>query len=300
MGGMIKAKRIGHAVFSTADLDKEIDHYCDVVGLQLVERDRQRAFLATNSGQLSVVLELGSRENCDAISFEVSKTMSFEDMARELSAQGLKSEVRNDSVPDLAQVLRFSDIKGTQLELFSEPRFVPKGPPKGGATTLKLGHLAFVVKDPKATADFYAKVLGFRVSDWIGDFFVFMRCGVDHHTVNFIRGATVKMHHIAFEMRDTAHLHNALDQLGQKRIEIIWGPVRHGPGHNVAAYHLDPSGQMIEFFAELDQMSDEEDGFFDPKPWHRDLPQKPKIWNPNEQRDMWGVGPTAKFINFSK
>ena len=37
-------------------------------------------------------------------------------------------------------------------------------------------------------ADFYGKVLGFRISDWIGDFFVFMRCNADHHSVNFISG----------------------------------------------------------------------------------------------------------------
>ena len=108
------------------------------------------------------------------------------------------------------------------------------------------------------------------------------------------------MHHVAFEMRDAAHLHNACDLLGQKRIEIIWGPVRHGPGHNVAAYHINPDQQMVEFFAELDRMTDEEDGFFDPRPWHRDQPQRPKIWDPNLQRDMWGLPPSSKFLNFAK
>ncbi len=297
---MIKAKRIGHASFTTTDIDKQIDYYREVVGLHLIDREPKRAFMGTNSGQLAVVLEHGTQESCTRLSFEVSPTLSFADMSRQLSALGLKSETRNDNIPGLAQVLVFEDSKGTAIELFSEPRFVPKGPKVGGAVAIKLGHLAFVVPDPKATADFYEKILGFRTSDWIGDFFVFLRCGVDHHTVNFIRGPKAKMHHIAFEMRDTAHLHNALDQLGQKQVEVIWGPVRHGPGHNVAAYHFNPDGQMIEFFAELDQMSDEENGYFDPKPWHRDLPQRPKVWNPKLQRDMWGVGPSAKFLDFVK
>jgi len=297
---MIKAKRIGHASFTTPDLDRQIDHYREVVGLHLVDREPNRAFMGTNAGQLAVVLEKGAQESCTRLSFEVSPSQSFDEMSKQLASLGLKSEKRSDAIPGLADTLVFSDLKGTTIELFAEPRFVPKGPKLGGAVALKLGHLAFVVPDPKAASEFYEKVLGFRVSDWIGDFFVFLRCGVDHHTVNFIRGSKVKMHHMAFEMRDTAHLHNALDQLGQKQVEIIWGPVRHGPGHNVAAYHFNPDGQMIEFFAELDRMSDEESGYFDPKPWHRDLPQRPKVWDPKLQRDMWGAPPTAKFIDFVK
>ena len=53
---------------------------------------------------------------------------------------------------------------------------------------LKLGHLAWVCNDPQAIAKFYIETLGFRLSDWIGDYFGFLRCGPDHHTVNFIRG----------------------------------------------------------------------------------------------------------------
>ena len=56
------------------------------------------------------------------------------------------------------------------------------------------------VQDVQATCDFYERVLGFKVSDWNGDFFVFMRCNPDHHTVNFVRGKTTRMHHIAFEL----------------------------------------------------------------------------------------------------
>ena len=171
-----------------------------------------------------------------------------------------------------------------------------KGPPAGGAVSIKLGHVAFAVPDPKATADFYERVLGFRLSDWIGDYFVFLRCNVDHHTVNFIRGPDSRMHHIAFEMRDGAHLHNSCDVLGQHKIEITWGPVRHGPGHNVAVYHRNPDEQMVEFFAELDKMLDEEGGYFDPRPWHRDRPQKPKVWDPQQQRDVWGLPPGPNFL----
>ena len=37
-----------------------------------------------------------------------------------------------------------------------------------------------------------------------------MRCGPDHHTVNFLTGKKTKMHHIAFEVKDFAQIQNCL------------------------------------------------------------------------------------------
>ena len=61
-----------------------------------------------------------------------------------------------------------------------------------------------------------------------------MRCGPDHHTVNFLKSERSRMHHFAFELRDAAHLVTSCDVLGRENLGIVWGPVRHGPGHNIA------------------------------------------------------------------
>jgi catechol 2,3-dioxygenase-like lactoylglutathione lyase family enzyme len=289
---MIKAKRIGHATFVTPDLDRQADYFQQVIGLGVVSRDSNRVLLASPMGQLAVVLEKGGASSCSRIAFEVSPDIGFDDMAKSLSAHGLKSEVRSDDLPGTPKVLTFTDPKGTTIELFSEWSFQNAGSPAvGSAMPNKLGHLAFVCTDPQAMQAFYEKVLGFRMSDWIGDYFVFLRCGIDHHTINFIRGPENKMHHVAFELRDPGHMHNVCDMLGRSNLEIIWGPVRHGPGHNTALYHRNPDDQMIEFFIELDVIADEERGYFEPRPWHKYRPQKPMVWDPNKQRDIWGLPP---------
>jgi hypothetical protein len=46
-------------------------------------------------------------------------------------------------------------------------------------------------------------------------------------------------------------------------------------------------------FTELDKMLDESLGYFDPKPWHRDRPQKPKVWS--MPTDVWGPPPTSEY-----
>ena len=96
---MIKAKRIGHATFATPDLDRQIDYFQQVVGLCLAEREANRAFLATNSGQLAVVLEKASQPGCTRLAFEESPELSVGEMTQRLSALGLKGEARSDFAP---------------------------------------------------------------------------------------------------------------------------------------------------------------------------------------------------------
>jgi catechol 2,3-dioxygenase-like lactoylglutathione lyase family enzyme len=292
---MIKACRIGHATFETPDLGKAIDYYTQVVGLALVARERDGAFLATRIGQLAIELRQGTQPCCRALSFEVAPDADFSEMQRGLREQGMHAQAFSDTAPGLPRVLSFADPKGTTIALFNQWSHLDNREPVAGVGALKLGHLAFAVHDPAAIAAFYQRVLGFRVSDWIADFFVFLRCNADHHTVNFIAAKNVNMHHIAFELKDFAHLQGSCDLLGERRIPIIWGPLRLGPGHNVATFHRNSDDWVVEFYAELDQMKDEALGYFDPRPWHRDRPQRPKVWSRDEGA-MWGVPPAPDFF----
>ena len=97
-------------------------------------------------------------------------------------------------------------------------------------------------------------------------------------------------------MRNMSHLQHACDVLGRKKIPIIWGPGRHGAGHNVFIYHRDTDDQIMEFYTELDRMTDEELGYFDPRPWHVDRPQRPKVWEPAAAGLVWGPPMTPDFI----
>jgi catechol 2,3-dioxygenase-like lactoylglutathione lyase family enzyme len=288
---MIKPRRIGHA---TPDLEKAIAYYTQTMGLVLAAREKDQVCLASKIGILTIVLKQATAERCTKLSFEVAPGEDFADLGRRLADDGVRSELRNDSIPGIAQVLSFADCKGTTIELFKEWSYLGKHEQVAGIGPLKLGHVAFVVQDVNATVEFYEKVLGFKVSDWIGDFFVFMRCNPDHHTVNFIKGQTVKLHHMAFELKDFIHIQNSCDLFGQRNVPIIWGPLRQGPGHNIATYHRNHDDQVIELYTELDQMKDDALGYFDPRPWHRDQPQRPKVWEPGKT-NTWGTPPTADF-----
>ena len=115
---MVKAKRIGHATYETPDLERQTDYYTDFLGLTVAEREKDRVYLATKIGQLAIQLNRSDRERCLKLSFEVAPDSDFGDLARELAKDGIKSDLRNDSIPGMGQVLTFEDCKGTTVELF--------------------------------------------------------------------------------------------------------------------------------------------------------------------------------------
>jgi catechol 2,3-dioxygenase-like lactoylglutathione lyase family enzyme len=292
---MINVRRIRYATFETPDLEKALAYYTQVNGLVLALREQGRAFLATRIGELAIELQQGQTAGCRGLSFEVDASADLAGLGKLLSKEGIASEERQEAAPGIPRLLSFRDPNGTTIQLFSECNYVSGHQPVPGVGPLKLGHVAFFSPDPKSISSFYQRVLAFRVSDWIDDFFVFMRCGADHHSVNFLRGDVIRVHHFAFELNDFSHMKNACDLLARRGIPLVWGPLRFGPGHNVAVFHRNQDDQLVEFYIELDQMKDEELGYFEPRPWHRDKPQRPKVWRGDDAM-IWGPPPPPGFM----
>src|SRR5215218_5789702 len=199
---MIKARRIGHAVFETKDIERLSDHYTEVVGLVVAAKDRDRVYLASHLGHLAVELRSGPSVGCRKLSSALAHATASAHGEKALAKQGIRSERINDSAPGISSALKFADPKGTEIELFTAWKSLSDKQAAKGIAVVKLGHVAYFTPDLAKTIEFYSGVLGFKISDWIGDYFVFMRCNPDHHTVNFFKGDKAHLHHIAFELAD--------------------------------------------------------------------------------------------------
>lgn len=294
---MKRVRRIAHASFDTQDIEQQVDYYTNVLGLTLVDKTKDAAYLASVLDHHSVVINKSDQASCKSLAFQVG-VGELDEFQKQVESHGVEVTVQSDAQPTIGKQLLFKDPKGTEMVVFEEFEFTSQRFAEKGITPFKLGHVAFNVKGVKDIAKFYTDVLGFKESDWMGDFFAFLRCGPDHHTANFIDSPTNKFHHIAFELRDWAHVQQACDQLALAGIPIIWGPGRHGIGHNIFIYHRNPDGQIVELFCELDKMNDEELGYFEPRPWHSDRPQKPKVWEKNPfSANLWGIAPPDGFLD---
>jgi catechol 2,3-dioxygenase-like lactoylglutathione lyase family enzyme len=287
---MIQVRRLGHATLTTPDIERASAYYEDIVGLTLVAREKDRVVLASRQGLEAIVLERGEPNVLTGLSFQVAPDSDLGDVTRTLAQHGIAVERRSGITPGIADAIVFRDPKGTLIEVFAGYTFAAGDRRPCAITTLKLGHVAYRVADVQAIVRFYTEVLGFRVSDWRDDSFAFLRCGPDHHAVNFVVDPTPQLHHIAFEVKDWAEIQRACEWLAKNDIHLVWGPGRHIIGHNIAIYHRNADKVRVEFFTEMDQMKDESLGYFDPRPWHQDRPQRPKVWDAATMRNYWGFG----------
>ena len=288
---MIRVKKIAHATYEMPDLDKQIEYYTEVLGLTVTGKDKDAVYLASTVDHHSVVLRKGSQPKCVRLGFQIAPDDDLDGVRAPGPGPRHQDRAPEGPEPTISDMVTFEDPKGTVMEVFKREAFSGQRFPTKGIVPHKLGHVAFFVTDVKKVTKFYCDVLGFRVSDWMGDFFSFLRCGPDHHTINLMQTDEDRHFHTAFELRDWAHLQTACDYLSLNGYKLMWGPGRHGIGHNLFAYHRAPNGLITELFAELDRMN-EELGYFEPRPWHRDNPQRPKVWAKDPAAsNLWGIMP---------
>jgi len=287
---VIQVRRLGHATLTTPDIERQIAYYTEVVGLSLIERSKHRAVLACKLGLEAIALEPGPPNALSRLALQVAPGTDLAELVRALAEHGVSGERATAISPGIGEAVVFRDPKGTVVELFADYAFAKDDGRQAGVMPLKLGHVAYRVDDVQKTVKFYCDVLGFRVSDWRADDFAFLRCNTDHHTVNFVYDAAPQLHHIAFEVKDWAEIQRAAEILARHDIHLVWGPGRHIIGHNIAIYHRNADKVRVEFFCEMDQMKDEALGYFDPRPWHQDRPQRPKVWPRGTLRNYWGFG----------
>lgn len=139
----------------------------------------------------------------------------------------------------------------------------------------KVSHVVLNTPDMEGVQAFYEDVLGFRVSDYSADQMVFLRCASDHHSIALVRAHYPSVNHVAFELPSIDEFMRAIGRMKQKGHVPTWGPGRHGPGNNPFAYFVSPSGFVIEFTSELQQI---DEATHEAQVWPRDVPEKMDQW----------------------
>ncbi|MBO6639158.1 MAG: VOC family protein [Roseitalea sp.] len=139
----------------------------------------------------------------------------------------------------------------------------------------KVSHVVLNTPDMEDRQKFYCDVLGFRVSDYSADQMVFLRCNTDHHSIALVRGQYPSVNHVAFEMPTIDEFMRGIGRMKQKGHVPTWGPGRHGPGNNPFAYFVSPSGFVIEFTSELQQI---DEATHEARVWSRTDPEQMDRW----------------------
>lgn len=118
---------------------------------------------------------------------------------------------------------------------------------------VKLGHVHIKVSDLKRVEKFYTELFGFKVAERVGDEYVFLTLGEQHHDLamrNMGEDAPrpdkkgIGLYHFAFEVKDRKELAEIYKRLKDKNIVIK--ATDHGISE--AIYFDDPDGNGVEVY----------------------------------------------------
>lgn len=295
---MFSLKRLGHYGLKVKDMGRAVDFYTGVLGLELTDRTQEGlVYLRTGEDHHALVLyPLSYRDPFDPglpagpglhhVAFEVGEEVDLSAIARHLKDQGIPLVAGPAEAPGPGRhrFLRFLGPDGHRMEVFQGMERAERPPPPSRVRPKKLGHLALKVRDPAKTEGFLTEVLPFKLSDWIGDLAVFVRCNPDHHCLVCFRSENPGLHHSSWEVASWEEFKHMADHLMEHGRPLYWGPGRHGPGNNLFTYFRDAEGNIIEIYAELQLITPES-------------PYEPRVWDLNQNAvDRWGSRLPADFL----
>lgn len=141
----------------------------------------------------------------------------------------------------------------------------------------KVSHVVFHSPQHKDLTQWFVDTLGFRLTDWIGDFMSLIRCNTAHHRIAFLPGPAC-LNHVAYDMPDLNEMMRGLKRMRRAGNDTVWGPGRHTAGDNTFAYFVTPAGFAVEYTSELEDVPDDDS-------W------EPRTFAPApEIMDQWGIG----------
>jgi catechol 2,3-dioxygenase-like lactoylglutathione lyase family enzyme len=278
-------KRMGHVALVVPDLDASVSWATTVMGMRETERVDGVSYLTHADCHHSLQYISGDAAAVHHVAMEAHDEAALDALVAALGDRDIPIQSEEPQERGVARAVRFRGPAGHVLEVFtgmSSDGIVHTG---RGVQPRKFGHPMLACEDTGATVELLLDVLGFRLSDDVGDgTLVFMRCNVDHHGMGVGRGPRAGLNHYAWGVENLATLGLLGDVLARNGGRFLWGPGRHGAGQNLFTYHFDPAGFIVEYYADVYQVWDERT--YVPGRWSLDDPRFQNLWGPGAPREM--------------
>ena len=245
---MIALGRIDHVRLRTDDVAEASARWAAQFGL--VEREPGR--LACDDEPYC--LELAPDD--PHVAYELRRSCSLDDARAHLDACGVAWEQRGGGL-----LVDDPEGNGVLILPYREPvsRLVAHARPASDQVVghpRKLGHVNFLTGAITEQVDFYTRVLGMTVTDWLGDAGVWFHINSDHHVMALIDKGHARLHHLAFDVVDIGQMRAALDHLGRHGRWLGWGPTRHGVGGNIASYvRIVEEACFVELYCDMELLA---------------------------------------------
>ncbi len=278
---MSRITEIRYVGYGVENFDAERSFYADDWGLVEVAQDDGLVWFKTQGHDEHHVVRLhkSDTDHVEVIAFAADTRADVDALHDKVVSAGCKVifTPRDLKAPGGGYGFRFFSPDGLPFEISADVQRLDKRQmERWDGVPVKISHIVMHSPNHQAMVTFFTDVLGFKVSDWLGDFMCFLRCNEAHHRVALLPGPAC-LNHVAYDMLTVDDMMRGAHRLKKRGTDLRWGPGRHTAGNNTFSYFTTPAGFAVEYTSEL------EDVDFDT--------HQPTVHAPGPQiMDQWGMG----------
>jgi catechol 2,3-dioxygenase len=284
-------QRLGHIGLTAADPVAAARFAVERLGFSLVDAapDGTQYLRAQGIDPYALVYVPGDGPGLDHAAYVVPDTQTLDRAAAALEGHGVEVERGEGTGPTDAAHVRFRTPAGHRLELVAGASTeIPVGhlvePPTTAPAPICPDHIGVGAPDLDAEVAFAQDVLGMLPSNRVlapddSPVMTFLRFPqrLLYHQLVVAATPVPVLHHAQFTLKSVDSFYETYEALQAGGVDVQWGPLRHGPGHNIAMYFQDGAGVWIEYSVEEEIILD--DDHYVPRTWSVQDPHVIDEWN---------------------
>ncbi|HEX7784450.1 MAG TPA: VOC family protein [Sphingobium sp.] len=265
------------------DLDESVRFATRILGLELVDREANAAYLRGDDRDHNICYVQGSAAK-HVLGFEVPTMAALDATAAMFEDAGVK--VRHGTSDECEQrrvrgLVTVQDPTGNVIDLVARPAASGKryfGTRDAGITSFS--HVGLRTSDPKADESFYTTLLNAKVSDWIGDA-ALLRIDEVHHKIALFPSTYAGVQHVNFQVEGQDDIMRSWYHLQNNNVKIVFGPGRHPTSGARFLYFQGPDKMIYEYSTGVRLITADDEKTYSP----RSFPAVPSSYC------MWGSLP---------
>lgn len=259
---------IGHAELLTPEPERSLRFFVDVLGMEQEAAEGQSVFLRGFGDYQRYSLKLTEAPD-SGVGHVAIRARSPEALERKVAAIETSGRGLGWSEGDVGHgpAYRFTDPDGHPLELYYETeRYIPpphlrpvlRNQPQRytarGASVSRLDHVNFLAREVAACRRFAVDTLGYHQTEGVvlddgSEAGAWLSLTIAAHELIYVadaRGASGRLHHLAFWVDTREEVLRAADIMIEHRVPIEAAPSKHAVCQGMFLYVLEPGGNRIE------------------------------------------------------
>lgn len=255
---------LGYVGFDVTDRHAWRKFMSDVIGLMLQPASAQREtdYYKIDAYHHRISVMQAKQNRLSHIGWEVTNADAFRQLTIRLREAGITvEEAGQKTCADrrVTEMSRISGPDGVTHEIFHTPitddmAFVSEHVKDGFKTGDQgFGHVVLAAQEPSKAAEWYQRMLGFKLSDridWDDITATFLHCNRRHHSLallNCVMGMKPgDLNHILLEMNSLDDVGRAYDRVHKTGVPLALTLGKHSNDHMISFYIVNPSGSAIE------------------------------------------------------